>query len=155
MCDFGSSGVIRSEMQKYRHCICISPRSRKHTGNCLIVPLRNHRRELVAPLLQFLQQHPSVARRSEAAYLNPVLRLLVLRRPRRKIMRKIPPRHARAQHVARRVQHFPQRVGPLRRVFPARGQIRGQQRLFLIAGVARIGNTFAHALALPPFPFSS
>jgi mRNA interferase MazF len=36
MCDF-SSGFIRPEMQKVRHCIVISPNRR--TGTCVIVPL--------------------------------------------------------------------------------------------------------------------
>lgn len=45
MCDFQSNGFIRPEMQKIRHCVVISPRYRRHTGCCLIVPLST-----VAPL---------------------------------------------------------------------------------------------------------
>jgi uncharacterized protein YifN (PemK superfamily) len=36
MCDF-TTGFMRPEMQKIRHCISVSPK--KHTGTCLIVPL--------------------------------------------------------------------------------------------------------------------
>jgi uncharacterized protein YifN (PemK superfamily) len=36
MCDF-TSGFVRPEMQKIRHCIVVSPK--RHTGTCLIVPL--------------------------------------------------------------------------------------------------------------------
>lgn len=38
MCDF-TSGFLRPEMQKVRHCVVVSPRYRRHTGCCLIVPL--------------------------------------------------------------------------------------------------------------------
>jgi len=36
MCDF-TSGFMRPEMQKIRHCVVVSPT--RHTGTCLIVPL--------------------------------------------------------------------------------------------------------------------
>lgn len=36
MCDF-TSGFMRPEMQKIRHCVVVSPK--RHTGTCLIVPL--------------------------------------------------------------------------------------------------------------------
>ena len=36
MCDF-TSGFMRAEMQKIRHCVVVSPK--KHTGTCLVVPL--------------------------------------------------------------------------------------------------------------------
>jgi uncharacterized protein YifN (PemK superfamily) len=36
MCDF-TTGFVRPEMQKIRHCIAVSPK--KRTGTCLIVPL--------------------------------------------------------------------------------------------------------------------
>ncbi|SRR5260370_482253 len=36
MCDF-TSGFMRPEMQKIRHCVVVSPK--KHTGTCLVVPL--------------------------------------------------------------------------------------------------------------------
>jgi len=39
MCDFESDGFIRPEMQKIRHCVVVSPRYRRHTGCCLVVPL--------------------------------------------------------------------------------------------------------------------
>jgi mRNA interferase MazF len=39
MCDFASDGFIRPEMLKIRHCVVVSPRYRRHTGCCLIVPL--------------------------------------------------------------------------------------------------------------------
>src|ERR1035437_920199 len=38
MCDFASNGFIRPEMQKVRHCVVVSPRYRRHTGCCIIVP---------------------------------------------------------------------------------------------------------------------
>src|SRR5438270_104042 len=38
MCDFASDGFIRPEMQKIRHCVVVSPRYRRHTGCCLLVP---------------------------------------------------------------------------------------------------------------------
>lgn len=37
MCDF-TNGFVRPEMQKRRHCVVVSPRYRRHTGCCLIVP---------------------------------------------------------------------------------------------------------------------
>jgi uncharacterized protein YifN (PemK superfamily) len=39
MCNFDSDGFIRPEMQKIRHCVVISPRGRRHTGCCIIVPI--------------------------------------------------------------------------------------------------------------------
>src|SRR5579859_4482122 len=36
MCDF-TTGFMRPEMLKIRHCIAVSPK--RHTGTCLIVPL--------------------------------------------------------------------------------------------------------------------
>jgi uncharacterized protein YifN (PemK superfamily) len=39
MCDFDSEGFIRPEMQKIRHCIVVSPRYRRHTGCCVVVPV--------------------------------------------------------------------------------------------------------------------
>jgi mRNA interferase MazF len=36
MCDF-TTGFMRPEMQKIRHCVAVSPKA--HTGSCLIVPL--------------------------------------------------------------------------------------------------------------------
>jgi uncharacterized protein YifN (PemK superfamily) len=37
MCDF-TTGFVRPEMQKKRHCVVVSPRYRQHTGCCLVVP---------------------------------------------------------------------------------------------------------------------
>jgi uncharacterized protein YifN (PemK superfamily) len=39
MCDFDSDGFVRPEMQKIRFCVVVSPRYRRHTGCCLVVPL--------------------------------------------------------------------------------------------------------------------
>jgi uncharacterized protein YifN (PemK superfamily) len=39
MCDFESDGFIRPEMQKIRHCVVLSPRGRRHTGCCIVVPI--------------------------------------------------------------------------------------------------------------------
>ncbi len=36
MCDF-TTGFVRPEMQKIRHCVVVSPR--RHAGTCLVVPL--------------------------------------------------------------------------------------------------------------------
>lgn len=49
MCDFDSEGFIRPEMQKIRHCVVVSPRYRRHTGCCLIVPLSTVAPEIVEP----------------------------------------------------------------------------------------------------------
>jgi uncharacterized protein YifN (PemK superfamily) len=38
MCDF-SSGSIPPEMNKVRHVVVVSPRRRRHSGSCLIVPM--------------------------------------------------------------------------------------------------------------------
>lgn len=49
MCDFESTGFIRPEMQKIRHCVVVSPRYRRRTGTCLIVPLSTLAPELIEP----------------------------------------------------------------------------------------------------------
>ena len=49
MCDFESDGFIRPEMQKIRHCVVVSPRYRRSTGTCLVVPLSTQEPELVGP----------------------------------------------------------------------------------------------------------
>ena len=38
MCDF-SSGSVPPEINKVRHVIVVSPRRRKHSGSCTVVPL--------------------------------------------------------------------------------------------------------------------
>jgi mRNA interferase MazF len=38
MCDF-SSGSVPPEINKIRHVVVVSPRRRRHTGSCTVVPL--------------------------------------------------------------------------------------------------------------------
>jgi uncharacterized protein YifN (PemK superfamily) len=38
MCDF-SSGSVPPEMNKVRHTVVVSPRRRRHSGSCLVVPM--------------------------------------------------------------------------------------------------------------------
>ena len=47
MCDF--TGFVAPEMQKKRHCVVISPRYRRHTGCCLVVPLSTMKPQRVEP----------------------------------------------------------------------------------------------------------
>lgn len=49
MCDYESDGFIRPEMQKIRHCVVVSPRYRRHTGCCLVVPFSTVEPEKVEP----------------------------------------------------------------------------------------------------------
>lgn len=39
MCQFDHPAFIRPEMQKIRQCVVVSPRYRRHTGCCVIVPI--------------------------------------------------------------------------------------------------------------------
>jgi uncharacterized protein YifN (PemK superfamily) len=49
MCDFENDGFIRPEMQKVRHCVVVSPRYRRHTGCCLLVPLSTVAPDIIEP----------------------------------------------------------------------------------------------------------
>jgi len=44
MCDF-TTGFMRPEMQKIRHCVVVSPK--RHIGTCLIVPLSLDRPDII------------------------------------------------------------------------------------------------------------
>ena len=48
MCDF-ATGFVRPEMQKIRHCVVVSPRCRRHTGCCLVVPLSTAAPRVIEP----------------------------------------------------------------------------------------------------------
>jgi len=39
MCEFDHPAFMRPEMQKIRQCVVVSPRYRRHTGCCVIVPI--------------------------------------------------------------------------------------------------------------------
>jgi uncharacterized protein YifN (PemK superfamily) len=39
MCEFDDPAFMRPEMQKIRQCVVVSPRYRRHTGCCVIVPI--------------------------------------------------------------------------------------------------------------------
>jgi mRNA interferase MazF len=39
MCEFDDPAFVRPEMQKVRQCVVVSPRYRRHTGCCIIVPI--------------------------------------------------------------------------------------------------------------------
>jgi mRNA interferase MazF len=49
MCDFSSPAFIRPEMEKIRHCIVISPRYRRHTGTCVVVPVSTSKPDRIEP----------------------------------------------------------------------------------------------------------
>lgn len=49
MCDFDSPAFMRPEMEKVRQCIVISPRYRRHTGCCIVVPVSTVQPEHIAP----------------------------------------------------------------------------------------------------------
>ena len=75
---------------------------------------------------------------------NPALRLLINDRPRRQIMRHHPPLHSGAHHISQPVEHFPQTVLPLCRIFAAKRQVRCHERPFLITNVTRIATSARH-----------
>ena len=49
MCEFAEPSFIRPEMQKIRQCVVVSPRYRRHTGCCIIVPISTVTPETVEP----------------------------------------------------------------------------------------------------------
>ena len=49
MCDFSNPAFLRPEMQKIRHCIVISPRYRRHTGCCIVVPVSTTKPHTLEP----------------------------------------------------------------------------------------------------------
>src|ERR1700758_3523865 len=48
MCDF-TTGFVRPEMQKERQWVVVSPRYRRHTGCCIVVPVSTVRPEEIEP----------------------------------------------------------------------------------------------------------
>jgi len=49
MCEFDHPAFMRPEMQKMRQCVVISPRYRRHTGCCIIVPISTVAPERIEP----------------------------------------------------------------------------------------------------------
>jgi len=87
---------------------------------------------------QLAEQHPQIARHVlEHLGLDPALRLLVDRVPRRQVVHHAPTR-ARPDDPARPVEHLAQRVLALRRVLLHQRQVRGHERPLVIAHVARV-----------------
>ncbi len=100
------------------------------------------------------QQGPQIlGERLEAPRGQPALRLLIHGGPRWKVVRHGPPGDVVADHVAQRVEQFPQRVIALWRCLRHQRQIRHHQRPFLVADVRRI--RLAMRSGAHPIPLSA
>ncbi len=90
-----------------------------------------------------LHRHPQnlaqiVRHGFKTARLDPALRLLMHRIPRRQVVGDHPPGTSRPNHVTQRVEESAQSVITLRRLFFHQGQIRSAKGPLLIAHIARV-----------------
>jgi len=76
--------------------------------------------------------------------ITPACLLLVDRRLRRQVMRQVTPLAACVAQVAQAIEQGPQRVLPLRRIFPHQAQVRGHKRSFTIRDIAWVTAGWCH-----------
>src|SRR5579884_2093355 len=147
--------VSRCHLQRQKMSQCIHSRVNLRTF-ALLVPVEssppaalerrlhraavhNHRRRLRVSILYHAKDGPQIVRhRFKASGSQPPLRLLLNDPPRRKFMGHHPPGAARPHQPTQCVEHLPQTVRPLRRLFGHQCQVGSAKLPLFIADITRI-----------------